>query len=171
MEYPKHTFCRYLNLPKVPDELIREIMNSYFDINEMAAASKIKKSFKTTLSGKEYPSYAWSDENNKKINEWCQKNICEDMYFAFQMIQADENGYFDMHRDYPVRQKLVYLIEPGGGTPMTTFYDEDRQTVLQSISIETHRWHVMDVSAWHEVTGLEPGTVRFAIASRLFPGG
>lgn len=140
---------RYLNLPKLPDSLLKQIN---FNIDEY------EKKFQVN-------DYIWTDSFNKEVNAWCQENICADMYFAFQIM----NGNLGIHKDFGTKTKLIYLLELGGDNVITNFYEDDKVTVTHSYVIESHRWHILKADSYHSVTNVEPGKCRFSITGRVFP--
>ena len=145
-----YSYIRYINLPKIPNEILDQInfdFSSYHD--------------KVTGHG---GNYRWSDSHNKIINDWCQKNICKDMYWAFQLI----GGNLGIHKDKPTKTKFVYLLDTGGDNVVTEFYDEDQTTILQSEIIEPHCWHILKVDSFHCVKNIEPGKVRFSVTGKIF---
>ena len=147
--YP-YSYIRYINLPKIPNEILNQInfdFSSYYD--------KVN-----AHNG----NYRWSDSHNKIINDWCQQNICKDMYWAFQIIR----GELPIHKDKGTKTKFIYLLETGGERVVTEFYDEDKVTVLQSIIIDSHRWHILKADTFHGVRNIDPGKIRFSITGKIF---
>lgn len=171
MQYSKDICCRYLNLPHIPKHIINNISKFYANPTNISIARDSASEY-VKPNDPDNPDnipYAWTDLNNEILNEWCQNNICEDMYFAFQIIQG-KNGNLKMHKDKGTRQKLIYLVETGGENVVTNFYDDDKKTKKQSIVIEPNRWHIMDVTQFHEVCGIEKNKTRLSITGRVFPG-
>jgi hypothetical protein len=140
---------RYLNLPKLPDELTSKINYNY---NEYAEKYKTKTG-----------NYIWSDSFNEEINEWCKKNICEDMYWAFQIIKND----LLVHKDVGTEVKLSYLLKTGGDDAITYFTEEDGVTVTHRYVVEPFRWHLLKADVPHGVSGVND--IRFSITGRIFP--
>jgi len=144
MAYPPR-YVRYLNLPPIPDSVINTLNRDYTQYE--FTDSKI-----------------WSKSFNDSINEWCKKNICEDMYYAFQIIQKD----VPIHKDNVTVTKINYIIDTGGPQVATRFWNEDRTEILQSEILEPNRWHIMKVDVYHDVFNVEPGSTRFSITGRVF---
>lgn len=140
---------RYLNFPKLPDSLLEQI-NFNFDEYEKKVQGN---------------NHVWTDSFNSEVNAWCQKNICSDMYFAFQII----NGNLRIHKDTGTKTKLNYLLELGGDNVITNFYEDDKVTITHSYVIESHRWHILKADSYHGVTNVEPGKYRVSISGRVFP--
>jgi len=147
--YP-YKYYQYINLPRIPDSILSKIN---YDFNSYD--TKV-----TTPDGV----YTWTDSYNQEINSWCQENICRDMYWAFQIIRGD----FAIHKDRGTKTKFCYLLETGGSNVVTSFYDEDKTTVVDSVVLDPHRWHILKVDSYHGVTGIEPDKVRFSITGKIF---
>ena len=101
---------RYLNLPKIPVEIL-DNLNYNFD----------QYSFKATyLNG----AYKWSDDFSQQVDTWCKQNICDTMHWGFQFM----NNNIIAHKDVGTEVKLTYLIDTGGSNVRTNFF-EDNKTV------------------------------------------
>lgn len=144
--YPQR-YIQYLNFPRIPQEMLDKLC---IDPN----------SYQRTIS---YESYQWSDEFNQEIDAWGKKNICENMYFAFQMMYAD----VPLHRDDGTLTKLNYVVNSGGSNVVTEFYNDNNE-LLDSYCIEPHRWHIFKADTLHCVKNIQPGQVRFSITARIF---
>lgn len=142
---------RYLNLPSIPQDLVDRLV---YDFDQ----------YERKWTSKEH-NYTWSDSFNEEINEWCRKNICEDMYFAFAIIE----GNIPPHKDGGTLTKLSYLLRTGGDNVITSFYNEEQTEVTHAVKIEPFRWHLIKTDAWHGVQGIEPGQTRFSLIGRVFP--
>ena len=145
--YP-YQYIRYLNLPAIPNEIIASV-NKNFDEYE-------KVTHKET--------YTWSDSFNKEINDWCRANICDTMYWGFQIITGD----MFLHKDRGTLTKMNYIIDTGGDQAVTEFYDEDQTTLLDSVIIQPFKWHVFKADTYHCVKNVDEGKVRFSITGRIF---
>jgi hypothetical protein len=143
-------YIQYLNLPQIPKEIFDTIPTD-FSLYESKYKAKID-------------TYMWTDSHNQQLNEWCQTNICPDMYFAFQIITGD----MGMHKDIGTRVKINYLVQTGGDNVLTEFFDDDQTTQLASYTIDAHRWHILKADTYHGVTNVAPGQVRFSITGRIF---
>lgn len=148
MSYPI-MYARYLNLPRLPENILSRIN---FNFHEYT------KGTKSTTNR-----YLWSDQHNSVINEWCQKNVSSSVYYAFQIM-----GDLDLHKDNGTKTKLCYLLQAGGDNVYTDFYDDTKTKILQSIKLETHRWHILKTDVYHLVRGVDPQNTRFSITGRLF---
>lgn len=141
---------RYLNLPQIPKSIVENLPADWNQFDQKVS----------------YPgsNYVWTDSFNQEINSWCQQNISQDMYFAFQIMSGD----VPIHQDIGTLIKLVYLIHPGGKSVTTNFYNSQRE-LEQSYVIDTNRWHVLQADHLHSVNGVEPGQIRFSVTGRIFP--
>jgi hypothetical protein len=152
MIYPENTHIRYINLPKIPNELLKRINFNSTEYNTKSSNT---------------PGYKWTDDFNQEVNAWCQENICENMYWAFQFIDPP---MMPTHKDRKTLTKFCYILDPGGDNVETRFYDEhDPAKVIESVVIQPHRWHILKVDCYHSVHGIEPNRVRFSITGRIFP--
>jgi hypothetical protein len=143
-----YKYYRYINLPRIPQSIIDQI-NFNFSEYELKFTSGV---------------YTWSDSFNEPINQWCQQNICDEMYWAFQIIRGDLN----VHKDNGTLTKFCYLLDTGGDNVITNFFDDDKTTVLDSVVLEPHRWHVLKVDSFHNVKNIESGRIRFSITGKIF---
>lgn len=77
-------------------------------------------------------------------------------------IQIIKKG-ISTHKD--VGRKIIYnyLLDTGGDNVCTHFYDEDKTTELYKVNIPVHTWHHMDVSHYHNVTGIERNRIAISV--------
>lgn len=97
------------------------------------------------------------------IADWCDANIVSGTSWGFQFIDGDLSPHTDL-----TLVKISYLFDTGGDNVLTEFYDSKTHEKVQSINIEPHRWHILQVSEPHAVRGIEPGKIRFSITGRIF---
>jgi hypothetical protein len=139
---------QYLNLPPIPQEFI----------------DKLTLNFDQYQKNTNDPNnWWWSDSFNQEINKWCQKNICSSMYFAFQYAV----GGLPVHKDTS-KIKLNYVLNTGGSDVITSFYDEDKTTVLNSYRIDPQRWHLIKVDVFHGVKNISADSYRFSVTGQVF---
>jgi hypothetical protein len=141
-------WLQYIDLPPIPEALIKEL-----DQNFDAFAPK-----------SQYENYVWSDSFNHQINDWCQKNICQNMYWGFQIMQGD----VPKHKDVGTQTKFIYLITSGGDQVHTRFWADDGETQLADYVTECGRWHLLKADTMHSVEGIQPKSVRFSVTGRVF---
>ena len=145
-------YLQYFIFPPLPDELLNSINKNLEDYTKRVAGAKNPDT------------YWWSDDFNTEINQWCQKYICQEMYFGFQIA----TGNMVPHKDACTKTKINYVIDTGGSNVLTEFFDDDFTTKLASYCIEPHRWHIFKADTAHQVINVEPGKVRFSITGRIF---
>ncbi len=139
-------FIHYINLPKVPQELIDELPTDIAFYNVI-----------------NHGNYNWSDSFTEKINAWGKQFVGNEMYFAFQFM----TGNIPVHKDIETQIKFVYLIDQGGTEVYTKFWN-DNLDLLDQYKIETNRWHILKADCNHSVEGLEQGKIRRSITARIF---
>lgn len=148
----KVTRCRYMNLPKIPNDVLSKINP---DLDQ----------YSVTVSNT--PNYMWTDDFNEDINQWCKANICDSMYWAFQMIRPPE---MQIHKDRTTTHKFLYVLDTGGDHVETKYYDEhDPFRVVETLIIPAHQWCILKVDCYHSVHNIDPGRVRMAVTGRIFP--
>lgn len=148
--YP-YKYYRYINLPLIPQSVVAT-MEMNFDKYEKRDA------------GRHGDTYKWSDSFNTEINKWCQENICNEMWWAFQFIKGD----LGIHQDVVTKYKFVYLLDTGGDDVITEWFNDDKTEVVDSVVLEPLRWHILKVDTWHSVRGVKEGSTRYSVTSRLF---
>lgn len=77
-------------------------------------------------------------------------------------IQIIKKG-ISTHKD--VGRKIIYnyLLDTGGDNVYTHFYDEDKTTELYKVNLPVHTWHQMDVTHYHNVTGIEHDRIAISV--------
>lgn len=145
----EYEYIRYLNLPQLPQSVL-DLINMNLDEYE----KKVVR----------LETYTWSDSFNEEVNRWCQENICKTMYWGFQIIESD----VVVHKDVGPLTKLNYILIPGGDNVVTEFYAEDKTTLVNSVTIEPRRWHLLKADSYHAVRNIEPGKKRFSITGKVF---
>ena len=68
--------------------------------------------------------------------------------------------HIDLDRHYVYN----YIIDTGGPRVFTNWYNSQRK-IIESVEIEPFRWHQIDVSQLHNVSGATPGRTRLAITA------
>ena len=77
-------------------------------------------------------------------------------------IQIVKKG-ISIHKDVGRSKIYNYLLDTGGDNVYTRFYDEDKETELFKINIPLHTWHQLDVTGYHNVTGIEKDRISITI--------
>lgn len=143
-----NSYIQHLKFPRLPDEILSQVN---FNLAEYDKKVDYEDKF----------NYVWTDSFNSIINEWCKENICETMYWGFQIISGD----LIPHRDQGTLTKINYLLDAGGNSVVTGFYDDEQKLVYSEI-IPEHTWHILKADVLHSVIGVE--RARFAITGRVF---
>ena len=81
-------------------------------------------------------------------------------------IQIVKKG-ISIHKDVGRSKIYNYLLDTGGDNVYTRFYDEDKETELFKINIPLHTWHQLDVTGYHNVTGIEKDRISITIYESL----
>ena len=148
--YP-YKYYQYVNLPKLPEDVLEKTNRNWHE-------------YEKKDSGWKDNIYTWSDSFNTEINQWCKENICSSIYWGFQIIRGD----LPLHKDIGTKIKFVYLIDNGGPDVVTEWYDEDQNTLVDSVILEKHRWHILKVDSFHRIQGISSPMVRFSVTGRIF---
>lgn len=146
----KSRYIQYIHLPTIPQDIVAE------------AVSNIPLHLNNSIPSIN-DTYYWSDFDNRQLDSWCKSNICQDIYFAFQLI----TGNLSLHKDNITKTKFNYLIQTGGDSVITTFYNNNKE-IIESYSIEINRWHIIKVDTYHSVSNVQPGQIRFSVTGRIF---
>jgi hypothetical protein len=150
MVYHNH-FIRSLKLPSLPHDIQEKINWNFLEYRRKGPVYN-------------NPNYIWSDDFNKEVNEWCQKNVAGGVYYAFQLATKD----MPTHKDKGSTTKLLYLLDTGGDNVYTEFYEEDGLTLIHDIVLVTHQWYLIKTDVNHAVKGITTPRVRFSICATLF---
>ena len=105
--------------------------------------------------------YVWSDDFNENINNWCQQNVVDGIYYAFQIATED----MPLHKDKNSTVKLIYVLDTGGDDVLTNFYN-DKQELLHSLKVEPNFWYLLKTDVFHAVEGIT--RPRFSICATVF---
>lgn len=74
-------------------------------------------------------------------------------------------GVHPIHIDYARKYAFNYILTLGGSKPITSWYLDDKITVIEEHQIEEKRWHLIHVNpAWHGVKGQQEGQFRTIIS-------
>jgi len=71
------------------------------------------------------------------------------------------------HKD--IGRKIIYnyILDTGGEEVFTRFYEEDKVTESLSVKIPLHKWHKLDTTHYHNVTGIERPRVAISVYEKL----
>lgn len=126
----------YLDLPKLPEELIKEV---YFSIEINP----------NTFHHFGYEKFAFH-QGTKKLYEFT-RSIFDFDHLVNVLVLRD--GFY-IHTDVNRNLAYNYIIEPGGPAVATNFHYPEIQK-MESYVIKPHRWHRLRVDVKHNVTGIE----------------
>jgi hypothetical protein len=150
-------YIKYLNFPQVPEELL----DSFEDI--IAKTSELLP--KTPQRQKEQLEYFQNKAIGQELDQWLHGIFKFKFYAKYQIIYRGipihtDKGAYEGDRKYAIN----YLLDLGGTNVITTVYDDDMKTVLQSECLELKRWHTIQVEKFHGVEGIEPEKLRIALS-------
>lgn len=160
---PDYRYIRTMNFPKIPQNIIDNLSKDFKQYQIKWTEEKIDWN------------YVLTDTFNEELNNWCKENICDSIYWEFQIITADST----IHRDHdPYNRgeieilgfphvKFIYNIQLGGSNVLTEIYD-DQETLIDTYHLEKEHWYLFKVDVWHRVVGIELGQVRFAVVGHVF---
>lgn len=141
--------ARQIFLPQIPADIVEQV---YQSANELV-----------NLVNYHENNYKWVAANDA-VQQWCRENISPDMYWGVQII----DGNLLAHKDIGTKIKFNYIIDAAGTNSVTHFYD-DEMKLVETVHFKEHVWYILDVTMFHEVTGLEPGQIRLSLTGRIFP--
>jgi hypothetical protein len=129
---------QYIDLPPVPESLYTDVYKSLRN-----------PSYNTTEVRRYYIS-----EATQSIYDFISTIFEPWMYDTvnIQLIRKDMPWHIDGRRT----EVYNYLLSTGNPNVKTNYKNE-------SIVIEPYRWHRLDTSVLHNVTGMQPGNARLAI--------
>ena len=143
----------YLDLPKIPDELIVDIYQTIRN-----TAPKDRHSEPTNTDAEQHN--AWNSiKASDKLKAFTQSifNFKHDVHI---FVLA---GDLPVHKDNTRDVAYNYVLETGGAS--TNFHDENKNLVEEN-NIETFRWHKLDVSKYHSV--LIPNAPRVLVSVSVY---
>lgn len=141
----------YLDLPRIPDELIVDI---YQTIRNTPAQSRHSEP-KDTDAEKHN---AWNSiKASEKLKEFT-RNIFD---FEHDVHIFVLSGDLPIHKDNTRDVAYNYVLETGDAS--TNFHDEDKNLV-ETNNIETFRWHKLDVKQFHSVLIPNPPRVLVSVS-------
>ena len=127
-------FFKYVDLPEIPRHLILDIS----EIEKQENVFTLKKFF--------YKKYEISNELNLYL-----KDIFNFEFVAqYQVIR----NYIPIHKDIGRTECFNYLLDNGGESSSLDIYEDDKQTKILSEKIDNFKWHWINVSKYHGVSGL-----------------
>lgn len=162
----------YVNLPKIPDEFVPHCL-----ANIPMAWTDPKL---IELNKKEGVSHSIT-HLPLEIKIWLLKNIIpvidprgihkelhSKMFLHINeyIDHLEGKGVHPIHVDYGRQYAFNYLLTSGSDKlPITTWYEDDKETVIECHKIEVNRWHLIRVNpVWHGVKGQDEGKYRTIVS-------
>ena len=128
----------YLDLPKIPEELIVDIYKTI-----RSTSPKERHSVPEGTDAEQYN--AWN--SIKASNKW--KEFTNSIFdFEHDVHIFVLSGDLPIHKDNTRDVAYNYVLETGGAT--TNFHD-DEKTLVEEHNIETFKWHKLNVKNYHSV--------------------
>jgi hypothetical protein len=141
----------YLDLPRIPDELIVDI---YQTIRNTPTKDRHSEPKNTDAE----KNNAWNSiKASEKLKEFT-KSIFE---FEHDVHIFVLSGDLPIHKDNTRDTAYNYVLETGSAS--TNFHDEDKNLVEVN-DIETFKWHKLDVKKFHSVLIPQPPRVLVSVS-------
>lgn len=131
----------YLDLPKVPTELILPLEEILKLENIFGGATD-----KYTIH-----------ECQNELRDFLQQLFPSYTKFRYQTLREGVPVHIDRGRT----EAINYLIDTGGDNVSTVWYEYDWTTPFLEKVFEAHRWHKLQVDIYHGVSNIK--TCRYAI--------
>jgi hypothetical protein len=141
-------FKYYDNIPKLPKSIIDEVYQSSNNEN---------------LWGKPKSSIYTIHQSKPKLVQWILQYFDKEHVVRVQKIRGDVYPHIDSNRTYVFN----YLIETGGDKVYTHFHNSNKE-IIESYQIEKHRWHRLNVSQMHSVSGVNNHRIAITVFKRDF---
>ena len=129
------TCFKYLDLPRIPQNLYCEIYNSIVTNPNHFSFSNVSHYKIHTV--------------NELLDNFIRPMIPCSKLISVQIIRKG----IPIHVDIGRTEAINYIITPGGDNVYTCFYAEDNRE--QKYKIEPERWHWLNVSIPHRVINLD----------------
>jgi hypothetical protein len=145
-------FLKYLDLPKVPNELLSEIDKIITSSND--ELDKFTGFAYTPL--KLYPITG-------PLLDWIKQNVPIEFGSCIHVHVITDT--LVIHKDFQTNKyKINYIFDTGGDNVLTHFYD-DQQTLLESHKIKSGCWHQFDGQVYHNVTGVNKPRIAITLGT------
>jgi len=150
-------YIKYLDFPQVPKELLESVEDIIAKPAELLPMTPQRQ--------KQQLEYFQNKTISDQLYHWLKGVFKFKFYAKYQVIHRGipihtDKGAYEGDRRYAMN----YLLDQGGSNVITTVYDDDQQTVLQTECLELKRWHTIQVEKFHGVEGIEPGKLRVALS-------
>ena len=131
----------YLPIPRVPDHLVIQSFEEYNDL-ELASPKEVE----------ELNIYSLRKANNIDLEKFLQPHFDFDLTdrVYYQYIGANVPIHIDIGRTF----SFNYIINTGGESVSTIWYETDEKTILRSEIIPKFVWHKFISDIPHNVVGM-----------------
>lgn len=143
-------YFKYFDLPQIPEHLYLKTVSEFESLTNIFRLPN-------------YPCFK-QYHVNEGLNEFMRQHVKFDFFCGYQLIRNN----IAIHKDAGRAECVNYLIDTGGPNAQLNIFDEDKITILHSEKIPPFKWHWIDVSKNHNVTGID--TVRIAISLSVLSG-
>jgi hypothetical protein len=148
-------FIDYIDLPKIPVELL-EHPSDIISRGSIPIGNPDKPGF---IINPNFP--IQRKLINKPLKEWLYSVFNYQVTVQYLLLNSNSS----IHKDPKTRpQAYNYVIDTGGPNVVTTVYDEDKSTVLKSLTVPAKTWYCLDTGRYHGVTGIEENTWRILLS-------
>jgi len=131
----------YLPIPRVPEHLVIQSFEECYNL-ELISPKEIE----------ELDIYSLRRANNKDLEEFLQP------YFDFELTNRVYYQYIGanvpIHTDIGRTFSFNYIINTGGDSVSTIWYEKDEKTILHSEIIPRFVWHKFISDIPHNVVGM-----------------
>lgn len=163
----------YLDLPSLPTEFIDQCKKNIdlIDNNDFLNLKNKKEGIGHSITF--IPSHVskWLKQNctGPLFKEEIPYEARSFMLHVSHYIKHEEgNGTHPIHFDYGREYAINYIIDKGGDQVITSWYKNDRKTVIEELEIEPFRWHIIRVKpALHGVRGIQLGRLRCVVSTNF----
>lgn len=94
-----------------------------------------------------YTTHKVSDE----LQAWIQERFSQTVVVNYQVI----HGQIPVHSDKGRSMCWNYIIEPGGQSPDTRFWNDEGTEIVERTDCKVHQWYQLDVSRNHDISYVE----------------
>lgn len=162
----------YVNLPKLPSTFNKLCLNNIplaktdkklIDLNKKEGVSHsityLPKIVKFWIIKKIIPLIDPKSKHNELIDNMF-------LHINEYIEHSEGNGVHPIHIDYGRKYAFNYILTLGASSPpTTTWYLNDKKTIIEEHKIESEKWHLIAVNPiWHGVKGQEKGQLRTIIS-------
>jgi hypothetical protein len=141
----------YLDLPKIPEELIVDIYRTIRN-----TPPKDRHAVPKSTDAEQHN--AW---NSIKASESLKSFTRSIFNFDHDVHIFVLSGNLPIHKDNTRDIAYNYVLETGNAT--TNFYDEDKN-LIDSYNIETFKWHTLNVKNYHSVEILQSPRILISVS-------